>query len=128
MVSEVTDGIEVSVKSKFEIEFSRPDESHFVFSYDITITNDSDDTVQLLRRKWYTVDSTGETNTVEGEGVVGQQPTLLRGESHNYQSGMYFNSPMGKMNGSYIFRKLSSGEEFEVNIPEFHLIAPFVLN
>lgn len=128
MIREVTDGIEVSVSSKFEIEFSRPEEGHFVFSYDITITNEGEEAVQLLRRKWLTIDSTGEKNVVEGEGVVGQQPILLKGESHNYQSGMYFNSPMGKMSGTYTFKKVNTGEEFEVLIPEFQLVAPFVLN
>lgn len=128
MVSEVTEGIEVQVRTSYEERFSHPKEGQFVFSYDITIINASMEEVQLLRRKWYTVDATGEVNIVQGDGVVGLQPVLNPGESHNYQSGTHFHTPIGKMSGTYTFKRLKDGAEFEVVIPEFRMAVPFVLN
>lgn len=128
MNSEVTAGVEVSVESTFMPKLSRPSFGYFVFTYDITITNNNEYPVQLLTRKWFCVDSTGEVDMVEGEGVVGVQPKLEPGESYSYQSGTHFTSPIGKMSGSYTFVNSLNEEEFDVNIPEFQMVVPFVLN
>ena len=49
----------------------------YAFSYSITIENNSDETVRLTNRHWKILDSLHKTQTVDGEGVVGQTPTLL---------------------------------------------------
>lgn len=128
MNSEVTAGVEVSVKSNFMPKLSRPSFGYFVFTYDITITNNNEFPVQLLTRKWFCIDSTGEVDMVEGEGVLGVQPTIQPGESYSYQSGTHFSSPIGKMSGSYTFINSLNEDEFDVNIPEFQMVVPFVLN
>lgn len=128
MESLTTEGVEVIVKSNFEEEYSKPDQSEFIFSYKITIKNDNDFPVQLISRKWFVFDSKGEHYEVEGNGVIGLQPIISEGESHKYQSGTSLTSTIGRMRGYYVMFNLETEEEFKVYIPEFDLIAPFVLN
>ncbi|MBK7872552.1 MAG: Co2+/Mg2+ efflux protein ApaG [Saprospiraceae bacterium] len=124
----ITNGIKVSVETSYQPSYSRPLEMKFIFSYHITIENLSSQTVQLLRREWAIYDSTGTIRRVEGEGVIGKQPILAPGESHQYASWSPLTTELGKMTGAYIFSKDADGQEFRVNIPEFKLIAPFKLN
>jgi ApaG protein len=128
MESLTTDGVEVTVVNHFEDELSKPSKSEFIFSYRITITNDNDFSVKLLSRKWFVFDSKGDHYEVEGNGVVGEQPTLTYQSSHTYESGTSLNSPIGRMRGYYIMENVITKEIFKVYIPEFDLIAPFVLN
>ncbi len=70
----------------FSPRFEAPDERRFQFVYFITIRNESDQTVTVKGRKWVVTDSRNQTVVVEGEGVVGQYPTLAPGESFSYHS------------------------------------------
>ncbi len=128
MVSEVTEGVRVSVLTEYQPEYSNPVKSHFVFTYKITIENRSTQTVQLLRRHWQVYDSNFKYYDVEGEGVVGQQPVLEPGEVHEYVSGCNLSSGLGKMKGTYLMERLVDGYTFKVVIPEFILAAPYMLN
>ena len=128
MVSQITEGIKISVITAYQPQFSSGDQSHYVFTYDVTIENTSEYTIQLMRRNWLIFDTNGEIRTVEGEGVVGQQPVLEPGQSHRYVSGCNLKTTIGKMEGSYIMERQIDGKLFSVAIPEFTLIAPFKLN
>lgn len=128
MVTQITDGVKISVESTFQPGYSNADQNHYVFSYDIVIENNSEYTLQLLRRHWFIFDSNGETKEVEGEGVIGQQPVLEPGQSHRYVSGCNLRTNMGKMYGTYLMERQIDGFRFEVQIPEFHLIVPYRLN
>jgi ApaG protein len=128
MVTEITKGIRISVVANYQEEFSNPDNLHFMFSYHITIENENDYAVQLLRRHWYIFDSSGEQSEVEGEGVVGEQPILQPGDTFSYESACNLTSDLGKMHGTYTLVRLSDGLYFEAVIPEFQLIAPYKLN
>ena len=128
MVAEVTEGIKISVNTEYQPEYSSPFNAHFVYAYKITIENYSDHTVQLLRRHWIIYDTDGSVREVEGEGVVGQQPILEHGETHNYVSGCNLKSSIGKMTGTFLMERIMDGKKFKVNIPEFILMPPFKLN
>ena len=128
MATKITEGIQVSVESFFEPEHSSPAHHHYVFSYKIKIHNHSHSAIQLLRRHWHIYDSNGVVREVEGEGVVGVQPTLEPGASHVYVSGCNFQTEIGKMNGTYTMRRLEDDYIFEVTIPQFNMIAPYKLN
>ncbi|EKB47150.1 MULTISPECIES: Co2+/Mg2+ efflux protein ApaG [Cytophagales] len=128
MVSEVTQGVKVSVETEYQPEYSSPGQMHFVFTYRITIENNSQYTVQLLRRQWFIHDANNTNREVEGEGVVGQQPVLEAGQSHTYVSGCNLKSGIGKMFGTYLMERVLDGKKFRVKIPEFTMIAPFKLN
>jgi ApaG protein len=128
MIAEVTQGVKVTVETEYQPSYSNPAQHHFVFTYRITIENQSEFTVQLLRRHWHINDAAFEAREVEGEGVVGQQPVLEPGQSHQYVSGCNLKSGMGKMAGSYLMERVMDGSRFNVAIPEFIMIAPMRLN
>ncbi|MCS6967036.1 MAG: Co2+/Mg2+ efflux protein ApaG [Cytophagales bacterium] len=128
MVTAVTQGVKVSVKTEYKSQYSRPLQQHHVFAYHVTIENHSKYTIQLLRRHWDIYDTNGEYLQVDGEGVVGEQPVLAPGEVHRYASGCHLKSGIGKMSGYYTMERLMDGYQFPVAIPEFVLIAPYLLN
>ena len=126
MVTKVTSGIRVSVETEFRTDYSH--DGNYMFSYFITIENYTDQSVQLLSRKWVIVDSDGEKTAIEGEGVVGQQPIIQPGGTHRYSSGCNLKTPLGKMRGFYQMIRISDSLIFSVEIPEFILAAPFIEN
>ncbi|MFN8436616.1 MAG: Co2+/Mg2+ efflux protein ApaG [Cytophagales bacterium] len=128
MVTQITNGVKISVETSFLPGYTNSDREHFVFSYQITIENNSEYTIQLLRRHWFIFDSIGELREVEGEGVIGQQPVLEPGQLHTYVSGCNLRSNMGTMKGTYLMERQIDGHNFEVLIPEFQLVAPYILN
>lgn len=128
MISAITEGVRVSVTVEYQHSFSVPEKDHFVFAYRIAIENNSDWTVQLMRRHWFVHDAGHPVREVEGEGVVGVLPVLEPGEQHVYVSGCNIISGIGKMTGYYTFNRVIDDQPFQVRIPEFNLIAPFFLN
>jgi ApaG protein len=128
MTTAVTEGIKVSVRTEYQSDYSSPLQSHYVFTYRITIENASDYTVHLLRRHWTIYDSNGTIRVAEGDGVVGLQPILEPGEIHEYVSGCNLKSSMGKMLGSYVIERIIDGKQLQIAIPEFTMIVPFRLN
>ncbi len=128
MVTQTTQGIKVSVETEYQPAYSSPSQHHYVFTYRITIENQSEFTIQLLRRHWHVHDAGFLKREVEGEGVVGQQPILEPGQWHQYVSGCNLKSGIGKMEGTYLMERIVDGTRFNVHIPPFSLIAPFRLN
>jgi ApaG protein len=125
--TEVTRGIRVSVEPQFSSEHSNLEAGVFVYLYTITLTNESDDTVQLLTRHWIISDALGHEEQVIGEGVVGQKPVLTPGQSFTYTSSCPLKTPSGSMRGRYQLRN-SASETFNVAIPEFLLKDTRLLN
>ena len=119
-----TEGIRISVRPDFSVLHSDPGQSRFVFTYSVQMENQGEESVQRLCRHWLIHDSDGEDSEVEGEGVVGEQPTLDPGYSHHYQSFCVLSSPIGFMEGYYTFID-SDGREFKVTVPRFDLRAPW---
>lgn len=128
MVSEITQGVKVSVETEYQPGYSSPHQLHYVFTYRITIENNSPYTVQLMRRHWYIHDANNVVREVEGEGVVGQQPILEAGQAHQYVSGCNLKSGIGKMYGTYLMERIMDGKKIKVRIPEFNMTVPFRLN
>ncbi|MFA7596089.1 MAG: Co2+/Mg2+ efflux protein ApaG [Novosphingobium sp.] len=118
-----TDGIAVRVAVNFMPEQSHVAAGKWFWVYHIRIENHSDITVQLISRHWRITDGQGLINYVDGEGVVGEQPVLEPGKSHDYVSGCPLNTPHGSMEGHYTFRR-EDGSLMEVAIPFFSLAAP----
>ena len=123
-----TFGITIGVEPYYQPEFSNPIEEKFLFSYRITIENNSDQTVQLLRRHWFILNAYGGIQEVEGEGVIGKQPVLHPGQSHQYSSWAPINSEIGLMYGHFLMVQKPLGKTFKAQIPQFNLVAPFKLN
>ncbi|MBV4357981.1 Co2+/Mg2+ efflux protein ApaG [Pinibacter aurantiacus] len=128
MVSKISEGIEISVETFYQPDYSNPMSAEFMFAYRISIENHNNFPVQLQRRHWHIFDSNGQYREVEGEGVVGVQPTLNPGERYQYVSGCNLRTEMGKMYGTYSMLNLSNKRAFDVNIPAFEMIVPFKHN
>ena len=123
----VTNSVRVEVESQYAPEHSQPFQSQWFFYYTVRITNESDETVQLLSRHWIITDSNNQVQEVRGKGVVGEQPVLKPNESFEYTSGSAIATPVGSMRGSYQMRG-EDGVEFDAPIPEFTLSMPRVLH
>lgn len=95
----------------------------FCFSYNITIRNQGDTAARLVSRRWLITDGDNETRTVEGDGVVGEQPRIVAGGEFSYTSYVDFPTPNGCMEGAYIM-ELDNGEVFEAAIGVFSLSVP----
>jgi ApaG protein len=120
--TETTEGISVTVQPLYLEDRSNVMQKEFFFVYFIAIRNDSDAPVQLLRRRWLIQDSGADGYEVEGEGVVGQQPTIQPGGIHHYNSFCILKSFSGSMEGAYRMRR-ADDETFDIAIPRFYLKA-----
>ncbi|MCJ2179542.1 Co2+/Mg2+ efflux protein ApaG [Novosphingobium album (ex Hu et al. 2023)] len=119
----LTDGVTVRVAVNFLPEQSRIEAGKWFWVYHIRIENDTPHTMQLISRHWRITDGNGDVSVVDGEGVVGEQPVLRPGASHDYVSGCPLSTPQGSMEGYYTFRR-TDGVEFKALIPFFPLAAP----
>jgi ApaG protein len=128
MVQHITEGISITVEVFYSAEKSNPFLNDYFFTYRVSIDNNSNFPVKLLRRHWHIFDSNGNYREVEGEGVVGVQPVLEPGESHQYISGVNLRTDLGRMIGHYQMENMMNKKLIRVNVPEFNLIAPFKLN
>ncbi|MER3499710.1 MAG: Co2+/Mg2+ efflux protein ApaG [Chitinophagaceae bacterium] len=125
MASLISEGIQVSVETYYQPDYSNPLQSEFMFAYRISIQNHNAFPVKLHRRRWLIFDSNGSYREVEGEGVVGKQPILQPGEKYQYVSGCNLRTEMGKMLGTYQMENLETQQLFTVDIPSFEMIVPF---
>lgn len=118
----MTEGLRITAQPSYLAEQSRPGAGHFVFAYRIRLENVAERPVRLLSRHWRIHDEGGADTEVEGEGVVGEQPTILPGAVFEYQSFCVLRSPRGYMEGSYRMVR-PDGTAFEAAIPRFELDA-----
>lgn len=119
----ITEGIRVQVRARYSPEHSDPGRSHWFFLYTITISNESDQQVQLTDRNWLILDATGKSEEVHGPGVVGEQPILDPGQAFEYTSGCPLATPFGSMAGTYELNR-EDGTRFEAEIRLFQLRQP----
>jgi ApaG protein len=128
MVQQVTKGIKISVKTKYNGTSYRNNRLYYVFAYFITIENNSLQTVKLTNRFWKILDSLNKTEIVQGEGVVGQTPILKPNDNYSYSSGCFLESTIGSMTGFYSMENIDTFEKFKVQIPTFQLATPILSN
>ncbi len=122
---EETAGVTVRVSVSYLPEQSEPARGRWFWAYHVRIENEGEQAVQLLTRHWIITDGRGARHTVEGEGVVGEQPVIQPGGSFDYVSGCPLATPTGSMQGSYHMIG-ADGAAFDVAIPKFALTAPTV--
>ncbi len=120
-----TEDVVVRVAVSFLPEQSRSDDARWFWAYHVRIENHGDMAVKLLTRHWLITDGRGGQHHVDGEGVVGEQPYLQPGETHDYVSGCPLNTPTGRMEG--IFRLMRDDDSIvNATIPRFPLVAPAI--
>ena len=120
---EFESAIDITIKSTFITEHIIDGNLQFIFNYTISIVNNSSTSVKLLTRYWLITDADGETTTVEGEGVIGQQPAIAPSNEFTYTSGCILKTPIGYMQGHYQMIDANNNKRL-VNIPLFQLAKP----
>lgn len=121
--AQTTNGITVRVAPHFLPDQSEPDRGYFVWAYHVRIENAGLAPVRLMARRWLITDSSGRTEEVEGDGVVGVQPLIAPGGAYDYVSGCPLATASGRMEGRYVMLG-DDGSRFAVVIPAFDLELP----
>ena len=116
----ITRNIRVRVEPQYDPSRSSPQNSQWFFLYTVKITNEGNETVQLLSRHWIITDGMGKVEHVQGPGVIGKQPSLAPGQSFEYTSGCPLTTPFGQMHGTYQMVN-QAGEKFDIEIAPFTL-------
>ena len=123
----VTEAIRVHTRSVYITERSDPANGFYFFAYRIRITNEGTLPARLISRHWVIMDGLGRIEEVKGEGVVGEQPRLEPGQSHEYTSFCPLPTPWGQMRGSYQMLR-DDGSTFDAQIAPFDLVPAHFLN
>ena len=99
-----------------------PDRPH-CFVYFISIHNDTEIPVTIHGRKWVVTNNRGEVTAVEGDGVVGEHPTIDPGEKFSYNSFHLLDTNQAVAEGSYIGVD-ANGRKVLTRIPKFEMTVP----
>jgi ApaG protein len=119
--------IKCQVQTRYIADQSEPEKRRYIFAYIITIKNLSQQPVQLISRRWLITDANGKQITVEGDGVVGEQPIIAPNDDYTYTSGTAIETPVGSMQGHYVMND-EHQNSFIVEIEPFSLSIPNILN
>jgi len=137
---EVSEDVRVTVTSSYRPERSDPALDKHCFAYNIRITNESKNSIQLVSRRFeiQTIGSSSK-DVVQGPGVTGRQPILKPGESFEYTSTAPLSvkpiqdkTPVvARMQGEYNFVTLSSdgstpisSTPLQAKLGLFHFVLP----
>lgn len=113
----------ISAAPTYIPEQSDPLNQKFVWSYEITIHNESNEIIQVLNRNWTVKDMSGRVEKISGVGVVGLQPIIKPNNKFVYKSYCQLMTPQGSMEGYYEMQNLEE-VHFDVIIPKFTLHSP----
>jgi ApaG protein len=125
--SAITEGIRVTVTTKYVSDQSAPAQHRYVFAYTVRIANEGSEIAQLRSRHWIITDGNGKVEEVRGPGVIGKEPVLRPGEQFEYTSGCVLETPRGSMEGTYQMHR-PDGRRFDATIAAFALALPYSLN
>ena len=119
--------VDVNAQATYIESQSNPYDCRFVFTYTVTIANNGTMPAQLLHRYWKITDGEGGIREVHGDGVVGEQPTIVPGDEFTYTSGAILETAIATMEG-YFEMVAADGELFKAEIPIFTLLNPGALH
>lgn len=104
------------------LEVSSSERPHS-FVYFVSIHNDSDVAVTIKGRKWVVTHSDGQVLVVEGNGVVGQMPTIPPSGKFSYNSQHLISTPSATAEGAYLGVD-ENGRAVVTRIPKFQMVVP----
>ena len=117
-------GLHVTVdRVVYQPDAQTPGDRPHCFVYFISIRNDSEVPVTIKGRKWVVKNSLGEITAVEGDGVVGQSPTIAPGEKFSYNSYHLLDTNEAVAEGSYLGVD-GLGRKVVTRIPRFEMRVP----
>lgn len=115
--------IKITSKTIYLPDQSSIEEQRFLWTYEMTVENDSDEIIQLLNRYWRITDLTGHVEEIRGPGVIGLQPVIKPKKSFVYSSYCQLVVPQGTMEGYYEIQNLDEARSV-IEIPKFILSTP----
>ena len=121
----ITRDVQITVWPEFIDSKSSALGELFIWAYHVRVDNQSSDSIKLTNRYWRIIDEKGVVQEVNGEGVIGEQPSIAAGASYQYSSGVHLRYHSGIMTGHYQMQK-TDGEIFNVKIPTFSLDVPSI--
>lgn len=95
------------------------------FIYFISIHNNTDVAVTIRGRKWVVTHDDGSVLVVEGDGVVGETPTIQPGGKFSYNSRHIIGTDSAMAEGAYLGVD-DSGRRVMMRIPRFRMEVPGV--
>jgi ApaG protein len=117
-----TPGLHVTVdRVLYQPEAETPADRPHCFVYFISIHNDTGQPVTIKGRKWVVTNDRGEITAVEGDGVVGEFPTIAPGDKFSYNSYHLLDASSAVAQGSYIGVD-ATGRRVLVRIPPFKMV------
>lgn len=128
MFSKITSNIKVSVIPEYDSKNSYPSENRYVFKYNITIENEGDFPIKILKRKWLIFDVGFGYTEIIGDGVIGLTPEIPAADNFTYFSNVMLRSGVGNMSGKYLVKNMKTQENFEIDIPKFNLLSEVLSN
>ena len=115
--------LQIDVTTEYLEEHSSENDQQYTFVYTITLTNQGDTPLRLMRRHWQITDGNGHSHEVDGEGVVGKQPLLAPYKPFTYTSSAVLKTAVGVMEGYYTLQS-EAGDRLKAAIPAFRLAKP----
>lgn len=115
MYRKITNDIEVEVTPEYVTERSMPEQDHYFYAYKVTITNRSNNTIQIKRRHYIIRDGKGATREIEGRGVVGQNPIITPNQSFSFTGYCPLSTSTGNMRGEYVVE--TTNDSYSIKFP-----------
>lgn len=117
-------GLKVTVdRVLYQSNVAAPPDRPHCFAYFISIHNDTEVPITIHGRKWVVTSSRGEVTAVEGDGVVGEHPTIEPGNKFSYNSFHLLDTKTAVAEGSYLGVD-SEGRRVLTRIPKFTMTVP----
>lgn len=107
----------------YQPDVNTPPNRPHCFAYFISIHNDTETPVTIHGRKWVVTNERGEITAVEGDGVVGEHPTIEPGEKFSYNSFHLLDTNSAVAEGSYLGVD-ADGQRVLTRIPKFKMTVP----
>lgn len=107
-------------------DYSIPDESVFVWAYHINISNSFDSLLVIKKRIFNIIDSQGQSNIVNSDGLFGEDVILEPKSELNLVSGLILSQPSGMFFGTIFYE--TEKKDFSFEIPPFSLDSPYDSN
>ena len=120
---QTSEDVTITVKPHYVAEKSAPENDYYFFAYEVVVSNQSQETIQLINRHWIIRDGQRRERFINGEGVIGKRPFIKPGEEFEYQSFCPLSTPTGNMRGKFEFVN-DTDEKFWRPIPLFFFRTP----
>ena len=124
---DILNEIKINVETFYLPNKSSIEKSLYFFMYKVTISNQSDKTVQLINRHWNISYANENVRIVEGEGVIGEKPIMKPNTSFEYNSFCPLPTEFGVMHGHFEMI-YENGKKINAKIAPFRLTIPFSIN